>query len=83
MLQSACYLGIDEDDVYNVVNPKLMDGPLNTWDVSLIASLVEDFVKSADIGMVVSFDGYGVSGHPNHIAVSKGVVKFVQESNYN
>jgi len=50
-------------------NPRLQDGPKNHWPSSVVAERVERFVQRWRIEELVTFDDYGVSGHPNHIAV--------------
>lgn len=58
----------------------LLDGPKEKWDTDLIHNLITDAVKIYRIHTVVSFDSYGVSGHPNHISTYRGS-KYVEGVN--
>jgi len=58
--------------------PELQDGPQLYWDPQLIASIVEEFSSRHDIHELYTFDGYGISGHPNHISVYKGIRTLVE-----
>ena len=68
--------------------PYLQDGFDQVWKKEKVASHVEQFVHKYDIKQVlihfssinfidsieiITFDDYGVSGHPNHIATYHGV----------
>lgn len=34
-------------------------------------SIIQEYVNNNEIKGIITFDDYGVSGHPNHIAISK------------
>jgi len=42
------------------------DGFKEEWDRFSIIQLVQEEVRSGKYDMVVTFDSYGISGHPNH-----------------
>jgi len=59
---------------------KLRDGPNNHWPLTTVASSVSEAIKNIrdsrpkpGKGALVTFDVAGISGHVNHVAVSKGV----------
>ena len=52
------------------------DGMDTTWRMQEIADVVQDFVEDSGVDAVITFDDYGVSGHGNHVAVSRGVDYF-------
>ena len=50
------------------------------WDPNLILHHVQTTSKRLKPGKIISFDGRGVSGHPNHIAVSQAIRLFKNEN---
>ena len=51
----------------------LPDGP-HYWESKHVTSAVEEYLlKHPKIDTIFTFDSYGVSGHPNHISVFRGV----------
>jgi N-acetylglucosaminylphosphatidylinositol deacetylase len=52
---------------------QLKDGPI-LWDPNAVKQTVENYLaKHLQIGAIFTFDNYGVSGHPNHISVYRGI----------
>jgi len=47
--------------------------------VDLMAEIIKENVYNWDIKAIVTFDDYGVSGHANHISVSKGCLKVKED----
>ena len=65
------YLKAASGDILDL--PRLRDGP-HLWDPSDVSNAVSDFLNShPKIEGIITFDGYGVSGHPNHKSVYEGV----------
>ena len=77
--RSCARLGILDDRVSVIDDPRLQDGPHNSWPPALIAALVRRHLDRHRIGRVVTFDQWGVSGHPNHVAVSRAVRQLVAD----
>ncbi|KAL6080606.1 N-acetylglucosaminyl-phosphatidylinositol de-N-acetylase [Balamuthia mandrillaris] len=73
LIASCRSLGIAADRVVVEDHERLKDGPENEWDTKLIAKIVSQFVSAHRIDSVITFDEFGVSSHPNHIAVYNGV----------
>ncbi|TVU16605.1 hypothetical protein EJB05_40178 [Eragrostis curvula] len=73
-LYCACdTLKIPRNQVKVLDHPKLQDGFHEKWDHGLLAELTMEQVQLWDIGTIVTFDSYGVSGHPNHQDVHHGI----------
>ena len=54
---------------------KFVDGFDQTWDVDQVATAIgKQAQKMTNLKSVITFDNYGVSGHPNHIACWSGCV---------
>jgi len=53
--------------------PYLQDGFDQVWKQEKVAYHVERFVHEHNINQIITFDDYGVSGHPNHISTYHGV----------
>eukprot|EP00850_Spirogloea_muscicola_P000408 SM000002S05488 [mRNA] locus=s2:53542:55597:+ [translate_table: standard] len=79
MLRACKALHVPEENVCVLDHPELQDGFQEAWSVALIRDLVEEALSSKDINVVLilTFDRYGVSGHPNHRAVHGGVRSLV------
>lgn len=67
---SSQVLGISSMSL--VEDPGLRDGP-EPWSIDLISCVVDKYVRQHVIGTIITFDIHGVSGHPNHCDVSRGV----------
>ncbi|XP_032823781.1 N-acetylglucosaminyl-phosphatidylinositol de-N-acetylase isoform X2 [Petromyzon marinus] len=69
-LRESCrVLGIPNSRVTLVDRSELPDDPQVTWDSSLVADIILQHVEKHKIGLVLTFDAEGVSGHANHVSV--------------
>ena len=59
---------IDEDD-------KIPDHSTKKWDEKLATTLISAYLKENLIQTIVTFDQFGISGHPNHCSLNKLVNK--------
>ena len=73
LVRSCASLGVPAERVALVDDARLRDGPDERWEPALVASLVRRELRRRALAAVVTFDAYGVSGHPNHAAVHRGV----------
>lgn len=60
-------------------HPELQDGMDKRWAPEVVSREVGKFVESHGIKTILTFDDYGVSFHPNHIDVSRGVKHYALE----
>jgi N-acetylglucosaminylphosphatidylinositol deacetylase len=73
-------LGAKRVDVLD--DPRLRDGPIY-WDSQAVASSIETYLsKHQLVDVLFTFDDYGVSGHPNHISVHRGVAVLKTPTRY-
>ncbi len=72
-MASGALLGVPPERVAVVDRPDLQDGLAARWDAGAVAALVREFARRHAVDVVVTFDDRGVSGHPNHVAVWRGV----------
>lgn len=58
-----------------VKDPDLPDNITKVWDKHKVSEHIENHVlgSSRTIGSVLTFDGYGISGHPNHRSIYEAV----------
>ena len=67
-------------------DPRLQDGMDKHWDPQAVAEVIKEYLTSKqgelEITFIVTFDKQGVSGHPNHIAVHKGVAVAFEEAKF-
>uniref|UniRef100_A0A3B5LAA8 N-acetylglucosaminylphosphatidylinositol deacetylase n=1 Tax=Xiphophorus couchianus TaxID=32473 RepID=A0A3B5LAA8_9TELE len=75
LLKSCAVLGIPASRVTIINHEKLPDDPKAEWSVSLVSSAVLRLITDRSILLfqVLTFDGRGVSGHANHVAIYKAV----------
>ena len=56
---------------------ELADGMHQDWKAGVIQRHVRAFVKDKQLSTLLTFDNYGISGHPNHISTYHGVRAFL------
>lgn len=89
--KSAKLLGITSDEHIIVIeDPKFPDSMTTTWDAKLIGSILMRYfapkiantpstsAPTAYIDAIITFDGQGVSGHPNHISLMHGAQAYLK-----
>lgn len=74
LYHSCSLLGIPQSRVRIVNDNLLQDGMNNRWDTNIVQEYVTRVMHDVGAEALVTFDGYGVSGHPNHKSVWAGVV---------
>ena len=68
---SNYHLPITTTDILtNTDNRKLQDDMNAFWPLSLIQEIIMERVARYAIDTIITFDQYGISYHPNHIAIS-------------
>jgi len=72
MERSCGRLHISGKDLVILDVDKLQDG-FHEWPVEAVAGHVRRFLEDRQTKLVLTFDGLGVSGHPNHVSTSLGV----------
>ncbi|KAM9384953.1 N-acetylglucosaminyl-phosphatidylinositol de-N-acetylase [Pholidichthys leucotaenia] len=73
LINSCEVLGIPASRVTIINHKKLPDDPKAEWSISLVSSEIMKHVRAHSFNVVLTFDGRGVSGHANHIAIHKAV----------
>ena len=77
--QAAAMIGLTPENVTLVNDPALQDSMDVVWDEDVIARYVKEVSNAVDASIFVTFDKYGVSGHPNHVQVAHGVHKYAEK----
>ena len=63
--------------------PELQDSIKQRWERSEVAKQIKEMIDSnSDIKTIITFDGNGVTKHPNHISCNDGL-KYLLENNAN
>jgi len=70
---SLSVLGVSAEKVFILDEPNLKDNFTKRWDAMTIAHSVLPIATGNDIGTVITFDPYGISGHPNHASLPLGI----------
>ncbi|KZS97091.1 LmbE-like protein, partial [Sistotremastrum niveocremeum HHB9708] len=65
-------LGIGAANGIVLDHPQLQDNISLAWHPEIIASVLLQPVLSYNINAILTFDSYGVSGHPNHASLPAG-----------
>lgn len=72
--KSAASLGILEDSVRVLDVGELQDGFAHVWNDDAVAEAIYEYIGSRGApAWLLTFDGWGVSGHPNHRDTHRGV----------
>jgi N-acetylglucosaminylphosphatidylinositol deacetylase len=72
---SAAALGVSTGRVMVCAHPRVRDGMKETWDGDAAAALVAAEVRRARPSLVLTFDSGGVTGHVNHAAACRAVLR--------
>ena len=73
--KSLRILGIPIENGILIDNPRLLDGPNNSWDVKVILDIIARISQTLEIKNILTFDQYGVSGHKNHCAIAQAICR--------
>ncbi|KAH9314194.1 hypothetical protein KI387_022821, partial [Taxus chinensis] len=80
MLEACLVLKVSIGNVSILDLPQLQDGFDKPWSHNLLADIIGQEITNHDIDTIITFDDYGISGHPQHRAVHFGVCTFVMEN---
>ncbi|KAG8679899.1 N-acetylglucosaminyl-phosphatidylinositol de-N-acetylase, partial [Ceratobasidium sp. 394] len=69
LVKSYGVLGVEEAKVEAIDHPELQDDIKRAWNASLVAEIVEEYVRLHGIASIITFDIHGISSHPNHISL--------------
>lgn len=76
-------LGVPSKQVTVLDWPHFADNPKSMWKIGDIREVILDYCCGRpQIEAIVTFDGYGVSGHLNHICVSEAVRGMLDDSQF-
>lgn len=78
LIASCSKLGILPYHVTIVDDESFKDGPDYEWDIDKLGERILSVIKRVSAESVITFDKAGVSGHANHVAVSRAVDKLHQ-----
>eukprot|EP00898_Chlorokybus_atmophyticus_P006824 jgi/Chlat1/7142/Chrsp57S06807 len=73
---------IPEHRVKVVDDERLQDGMRALWPEEVVAYYVATHVALCSAKLLLTFDGRGVSGHPNHVSTYRGVLQYAQASEH-
>ncbi|CAL1535421.1 unnamed protein product, partial [Lymnaea stagnalis] len=74
LLKSCQILGIPKQHVQVFDDSSFPDDPKAIWDAKKLLSKILACIKQIQPNHILTFDAKGVSGHPNHIAVSEVII---------
>ena len=73
-LKKCCSLfRIEAEQVFLVDHVRLQDGMHTIWPEDIVSDIIIQYIHLTKADIIVSFDKSGVSNHPNHIAVFRGL----------
>ncbi|KAJ4807911.1 N-acetylglucosaminyl-phosphatidylinositol de-N-acetylase [Rhynchospora pubera] len=80
-LYHACTIfEIPREQIQILDHQNFQDGFHNKWEHNLLGQLINDSIAIWNIDTVITFDKYGVSGHPNHRDVHHAVRNLMHEN---
>lgn len=80
--KSALLLGLKStSDVTVIEDDKFPDSMTKDWPPKDIAELLESHIRATNTDTIITFDQAGISSHPNHRSLYKGVLQFVAAQN--
>ncbi|KEP66478.1 UNVERIFIED_CONTAM: N-acetylglucosaminylphosphatidylinositol deacetylase [Hammondia hammondi] len=71
-LNAARLFGVENRNALVLDDEALQDG-WELWSPERVADVVEEFIEKNEISTIFTFDERGVSRHPNHISVFRGI----------
>ncbi|KAF7341808.1 LmbE-like protein [Mycena sanguinolenta] len=75
--QALEVFGIREGRRFILDHPNLQDNKTAAWDPAVIAQELRSLVFQYSITTIFTFDGHGITGHPNHSSALAGAAKLV------
>jgi len=89
MLSACQIIGLETCNVQVLDDDRIPDGPHVIWEDGVVSGVIEEYLvqsvesKASFSGSgcvrIITFDEYGVSGHPNHCDTSRGVCRFLYD----
>jgi len=71
-------LGVAANNRWVLNHPLLQDDIKMMWEPNVVATEVEPYVTDYRIDTILTFDDYGVSSHPNHVSIIRGIRQMVE-----
>ena len=68
LIESCSLFGLERGNIRIVNDPYFQDGDQH-WDERRVLAEVIDSIAEWDISTIITFDKWGISGHPNHSAI--------------
>ncbi|KAJ7244617.1 putative deacetylase LmbE-like domain-containing protein [Mycena haematopus] len=69
--------GIQQARRFILDHPNLQDNKTTAWDPAVIAQELRPLVIEYSITTILTFDGHGITGHPNHWSALAGAAQLV------
>ncbi|KTW30201.1 hypothetical protein T552_04078 [Pneumocystis carinii B80] len=76
LFKSCQILGIPGKNIEIIENSNLQDSMTSDWNPDLISEILTSIVIKKSIEIIITFDEFGISRHPNHIACYHGTLLF-------
>lgn len=74
MVKAGKLLGVPGANVEVIDDPRMPDSMTTNWDTEVVKTHVLNSIKKTKAKVIVTFDDYGISNHPNHQSASKGAL---------
>ncbi|XP_014682001.1 PREDICTED: N-acetylglucosaminyl-phosphatidylinositol de-N-acetylase-like [Priapulus caudatus] len=78
LLSSSRVLGIDATHVTVLNDKNLLDNASLDWEPAEVEKHIVKALRNTQADIIISFDGYGVSGHSNHRAIHRTLSKMLK-----
>lgn len=77
--QSCEILHIDQSRCIILNRTELQDNPSQWWPKENISQIIDYYIKTFQIDLVITFDRGGISGHVNHRSIALGMEYYISQ----
>lgn len=75
MHEAYSVLGVQ--NIHILDHPQLRDNITLQWDNGILARVIQEYIEHHKISTILTFDEYGVSGHPNHVSIPNAIASVI------
>lgn len=68
MISALSHFGFPSENITILDMEKFKDGRKYHWDIEALSYVILTHIKAHNSSIIITFDEYGISGHPNHIS---------------
>jgi len=78
--KSLDVLGVARDRRWVLDHPEMKDNITQHWDAKVVSDVLRPYIQEHEITTILTFDRWGISSHPNHQSLPRGVAHYLNAS---